>query len=149
VSERLFELIRAARLSGDWHALAANVPYMAFLGMQLEHRGGRLLGRLPYAESNIGNPMLPALHGGALAAALESAAQFEMLFNEATTTLPKTITATFDYLRSGRPVDTFVHAKVFKQGRRVCTVHVSAWQDDETKPIATATVQLLILGSDR
>ena len=149
MSDLLFEHIRAARTSGDWNALITSIPYLAFLGMRLEPSDGRLLGRLPYLESNIGNPMLPALHGGAIAALLESSAHFEMFFNEATTTLPKTITATFDYLRSGRPVDTFVHSTVFKQGRRVCTVHASAWQADERKPIATATVQLLILGTDR
>ncbi len=149
MSVELFEHIRAARASGDWSPIVSAIPYLAFLGMQLELTGGRLIGRLPYAESNIGNPMLPALHGGAIAALLESSAHFELFFSEATTTLPKTITATFDYLRSGRPVDTFVHSMVFKQGHRVCTVRASAWQDDERKPIATATVQLLILGRDR
>ncbi len=148
MSDRLFEHIRAARSSGEWNALASAIPYLAFLGMRLEVTDGRLVGRLPASETTIGNPMLPALHGGAIAALLESSAHFELFFNEATTTLPKTITATFDYLRSGRPVDTFVHSKVFKQGRRVCTVHASAWQDEERRPIATATIQLLILGQE-
>lgn len=148
MSDLLFEHIRAARSSGEWNTLATAIPYLAFLGLRLEVTDGRLVGRLPASETTIGNPMLPALHGGAIAALLESSAHFELFFNEATTTLPKTITATFDYLRSGRPVDTFVHSRVFKQGRRVCTVHASAWQDDEQRPIATATVQLLILGQE-
>ncbi len=141
----LFEHVRAARSSGDWNQLVDAIPYMAFLGLRFEAINGRLIGRMPFVAHLVGNPMLPALHGGSLGALLESAAHFEMLFNESTTTLPKTITATTDYLRSGKPVDTFVQAKVFKFGRRVCTVHATAWQDDENKPIATAIVQLLIL----
>lgn len=146
MSDALFEHVRSARASGQWHRLVDAIPYMAFLGLRFEASGGHLLGRMPYDERLIGNPMLPALHGGALGALLESAAHFELLFTASTTALPKTITATVDYLRSGKPVDTLVRAKVFKLGRRVCTVHATAWQDDEEKPIATATVQLLILG---
>lgn len=145
MSREIFEHIRGARTSGNWNQFVDAIPYMAFLGLRFEAVNGRLIGRMPYVEHLVGNPMLPALHGGSLGALLESAAHFEMLFNESTTTLPKTITATVDYLRSGKPVDTFVQAKVFKLGRRVCTVHASAWQDDESKPIATAIVQLLIL----
>jgi len=146
VSEALFENVRAARASGEWNRLVDAIPYMAFLGLRFEVSDGRLLGRMPFAERLVGNPMLPALHGGTLGSLLESAAHFELLFTASTTALPKTITATVDYLRTGRPVDTLVRAKVFKLGRRVCTVHASAWQDDEDKPIASATVQLLVLG---
>lgn len=146
MSDPRFEAVRRARASGEWSVLTAAVPYIAFLGVRFEVINGRLIGVMPFADHLVGNPLLPALHGGTLGALLESAAHFEMLFNDATATLPKTITATIDYLRSGKPIDTFVHAKVFKLGRRVCTVHATAWQDDESKPIATAIVQLLILG---
>ena len=54
----------------------------------------------------------------------------------------ETVTLTVQYLRSGKPVDTFVVAKVLKSGRRVSTVFVSAFQEDEAHPIATATVVL-------
>lgn len=55
---------------------------------------------------------------------------------------PKTISITVDYLRSARPTDTFVRAEVVRHGRRVATVRSLAWQDDPTKPVATANVQL-------
>ena len=141
------DAVRIARTTGDWHPLIAALPYVGFLGSHFTIIDGRLIGRMPFADHLVGNPMLPALHGGTLAGLLESAAHLELLFDESTTVLPKTITSTVDYLRSGRPLDTLVLAKVFKRGRRVCTVHATAWQDDETKPIATATIQLLILGA--
>ncbi|MBL9038544.1 MAG: PaaI family thioesterase [Archangium sp.] len=140
----VLELVGAARASGDWNLLTQGIPYMRFLGVTLERQGPRLLGRMSYAPHLIGNSSLPALHGGTLGALLESAAHVELLSRADCTVLPKTITLTVDYLRSGKPVDTFAHAEVVKQGRRVCTVHAKAWQDDEAAPIATATVQLLI-----
>ena len=138
--------IEQARASGDWNQLVQNVPYMHFLGMSLAVEKGRLVGKMGFADHLVGNPTVPALHGGSLGALLEASAQFEMLFRAETVVLPKTITLTIDYLRSGRPLDTFVASRIIRQGKRVATVHAQAWQDDELKPIATATLQVLILG---
>ena len=139
------ELVAQARGSGDFNALVQRVPFLVFLGLQVEERGGHLLGRLPFSPHLVGNPELPALHGGALGGLLESAAHLEVLRRAESLVLPKTITLTIDYLRSGKPVDTWVSARIVKHGRRVASVHASAWQDDEASPIATATVHLLVL----
>ena len=65
--------------------------------------GDELITTMRYADHLIGNPALPALHGGTLGALLESAAIFELLWRAETIVLPKTITLTVDYLRSGAP----------------------------------------------
>jgi uncharacterized protein (TIGR00369 family) len=106
---------------------------------------GELLGRLRYSQKLVGNPMLPALHGGAIGALMESTAIFELLLSAQTTVLPKTINITVEYLRSGRPVDTYAHAIVTKQGRRVANVRVHAWQAERERPIAFAHAHFLIL----
>ena len=139
-------LIEEARRSRDWNRFVEAIPHMRFLGVSVEETGGRLVGRMKYADHLVGNPTIPALHGGTLGAMLEAAAQFELLYRAETVALPKTITITVDYLRSGRALDTFVRAHIVRQGRRVTTVQSVAWQEDEAKPIATATVHLLILG---
>ena len=139
--------IEQARSSGDWNPLVQSVPYARFLGMTLDTHEGRLVGKMTFSEHLIGNPTLPALHGGTLGSLLESAAQFELLYRAETIVLPKTITLTIDYRRSGKPADTFVAANIVRQGRRVATVQAHAWQDDPARPIAAATLQLLILGS--
>lgn len=138
--------IELARSTGDWSQLVQSVPFARFLGMTLDTHQGRLVGRMKFSEHLIGNPTLPALHGGTLGALLESAAQFELLYRAETIVLPKTITLTIDYRRTGKPVDTLVAATIVRQGRRVATVQASAWQDDPGRPIAAATLQLLILG---
>ena len=96
------------------------------------------------ADHLIGNPALPALHGGTVGALLESAAIFELLVRAETVVLPKTITLTVDYLRSGRPQDTHARAFVTRQGRRVTNVRVEAWQEDRGKLIAAAAAIFLV-----
>ena len=147
VSQTLKKL-EEARRTGDFNCFVDYIPYMRFLGVKVETRDGALVGRMPAADHLIGNPTVPALHGGTLGAILEAAAQFELLYRAETVVLPKTVTITIDYLRSGKPQDTFVQASIVKQGRRVTTVQAKAWQESEDKPIATATVILLILGVD-
>ncbi|MFO0595753.1 MAG: thioesterase family protein [Myxococcaceae bacterium] len=119
-------------------------PYAQLLGLRVELRDGRRVGVMPFAEHLVGNPTLPALHGGTLGGLLESMAHVEVIEVRPgePQRLPKTVTLTVQYLRSGKPVDTFVVAKVLKSGRRVSTVFVSAFQEDEAHPIATATVVL-------
>jgi acyl-coenzyme A thioesterase PaaI-like protein len=50
--------------------LVEGVPYIGFLGIRFDRRGDELTAFLPYDDSHIGNPMLPALHGGVTAAFL-------------------------------------------------------------------------------
>jgi uncharacterized protein (TIGR00369 family) len=145
VSDTLTRL-EAARRTGDFNHFVDFIPYMKFLGVRVESKDGQLVGKMPARDDLIGNPSIPALHGGTLGALLESSAQFELLYRAETVVLPKTVTITIDYLRSGKKQDTFAKATIVKQGRRVTTVHAKAWQEDENQPIATATIILLILG---
>ncbi|TMV71418.1 PaaI family thioesterase, partial [Thioclava sp. BHET1] len=59
-------------------ALAAAVPYAQFLGIRFDRRGDELSAILPYDDKLIGNPILPALHGGATAAFLEVTSIIEL-----------------------------------------------------------------------
>ena len=52
--------------------------YRAHLGVGFERRGDELTAMLAYDEKLIGNPLLPALHGGAIGAFLEIAAIMEL-----------------------------------------------------------------------
>jgi acyl-coenzyme A thioesterase PaaI-like protein len=69
-----------------------------------------------------------------------------LIYRAETIVLPKTVTITVDYLRSAKARDTFVRANIVRQGRRVTAVHAQAWQDDESKPVARASANMLILG---
>ncbi|MCU0701117.1 MAG: PaaI family thioesterase [Myxococcaceae bacterium] len=139
-------VVSLARATGNWQLVLDAVPYFRFLGLTLERIDGRLRARMAFSEHLVGNPTLPALHGGTLGALLEMVAQCEVLDRAASEVLPKTITLTVDYLRSGAPVDTFAVAEVVRRGRRVATVKARAFQQDPQSPIALATVHLLVRG---
>lgn len=140
----LLELVKAARDSGDAAKLADAMPYATWLGLAPENSTGELLTRLRFDPKNIGNPHLPAIHGGVIGATLETAAIFHMLWEGDAVALPKIITITVDYLRTARPVDLLAKATVTKQGRRIANVAVEAWQDDRAKPVAAARMHFLL-----
>ena len=141
----LIDKLAAAKASGDFQALFDLVPYSRFLGLSARLDGNELITTMTFADHLIGNPALPALHGGTLGALLESAAIFELLWRAETIVLPRTITLTVDYLRSGAPVDTHARSTVTRHGRRVANVRVEAWQADRTAPVATAHAIFLVM----
>ncbi|MBW0156732.1 PaaI family thioesterase [Sedimentimonas flavescens] len=147
-------------------ALVEGVPYIGFLGIEFDRRGDELTAVLPFDDKLIGNPMLPALHGGVTAAFLEVAAIVElgwsMLWEDIEAgrielgqadevllpRLPKTIDFSVDYLRSGLPRDAYARARVNRSGRRYASVHVEAWQDNRSRLFAQATGHFLMPALD-
>ena len=142
-------------------ALVGAVPYARFLGIGFERRGDELTANLSYDEKLIGNPALPALHGGVIASFLEVTAIIELswaiLWEELESgritpeqlvenlpRLPKTIDFTVDYLRTGLPRDAYARARVNRSGRRYASVHVEAWQDNRARLFAQATGHFLM-----
>jgi len=141
------------RRDGALRALVDGVPYIGFLGIRFDRRGDELTAVLPYAPSLIGNPMLPALHGGVTAAFLEVTAIIELAWSAQWSAmeagapvgpLPKTIDITLDFLRSGLPRDAYARARVVRSGRRYASVHVEAWQDNRARLYAQATGHFLM-----
>ena len=141
----LVDRLAEAKRSGDFQALFDIVPYSRFLGLSGRMDGDELITTMKFTQDLIGNPALPALHGGTLGALLESSAIFELLWRAETIVLPKTITITVDYLRSGGPVDTHARSVVTRHGRRVANVRVEAWQTDRNTPVATAHAIFLVM----
>lgn len=141
----LEERIAQARATGAWDALVREIPYAAWLGIGVEVTAGQVRVRLPHAPTHVGNASLPAIHGGVVGALLEHAAVITLLAEAETVVLPRTITFTVDYLRSARTVETFARATITRQGRRVSTVRVEAWQDDPARPVAAGHGHFLVV----
>ncbi len=141
---RIADGINAARQSGDLQPLVAAVPYFRWLGLRIDRQGEELITVMPFQEMLIGNPMLPALHGGITGAFLESAAMISLIGTMATPELPKIINITIEYLRPGRAMDSYATGMVTKQGRRVANVRAYAWQRDRDKLIATASTHFMM-----
>jgi uncharacterized protein (TIGR00369 family) len=114
----------------------AAIPYVRFLGMRAELAGDEMTAVLPFADHLIGNPTVPALHGGVVGAFMEVTALTQLSIVEPTHRLPKTIDVTIEYLRPARKLTTYARADVRKIGRRVANVHVEAWQEARASPVA-------------
>ena len=70
----LHELLAGLRRDGDLEPFLDAIPYMRTLGLRASVREGDLVTHLPGGERLIGNPVLPAIHGGVVGAMLESTA---------------------------------------------------------------------------
>lgn len=141
------ELLQRARAQGnkvDLQALIDAIPYCRFLGIQVDRKGSELTMILRFDRKLIGNPVLPALHGGVIGAFLETTAIAQLLLESEAEELPKPVDIGIDYLRPGKPVDTYARAVITKHGRRVCNVRAEAWQDEHTRPIAALHGHFLI-----
>ncbi len=116
--------------------LIQRIPYARFLGVRMELHGDEMTGVLPYSEHLIGNPTLPALHGGVIGAFMEMTALLQLSIVERLMRQPRPVDVSIDYLRSGRPLDTYARALIKKVGRRIANVQVEAWQEARAAPIA-------------
>ena len=112
---------------------------------------------MPFDDKLIGNPMLPALHGGVTAAFLETTASIALAWSRlwqevesgevdpdsldptSLLRMPKTIDFTVDYLRSGLPRDAYARARIVRSGRRYASVQVDGWQDNRDRLYASAS----------
>jgi uncharacterized protein (TIGR00369 family) len=124
-------------------------PYVDYLDVHQSAAGDNddaPLFRLPFKPDLIGNPVLPALHGGVLAGFAETAMVLHLVSTMGLSdgTPPRGVDFSIDYLRSARPVDTFAQATTIRQGSRVALVQVTVWQEDQHKPVATARGHFLL-----
>lgn len=119
------------------------IPYARFLGVRVAGAKGRRELVLPFRQELVGNPVLPAVHGGVLGAFLELTAVMCLLDAGVRERLPKPINFSVDYLRTAGPRDTHARAEIFKLGQRIANVHVIAWQADPNKPVATGNGKFL------
>ena len=146
-------------------SLVEQIPFCKTLGIKLDCLGNEITAHLPFKKDFIGNPAIPALHGGIIGSFLEITAIIQLswaIFLERKDDqiklkksslevqdtilqrIPKTIDITIDYLNSGRPVESFARAKINKIGRRYASVSVKSWQDEPNKPFAMASGHFLV-----
>jgi uncharacterized protein (TIGR00369 family) len=128
----------------DFAVLLAAIPYLRFLGLQAREGPNGILCVLPPDLKFVGNPLLPALHGGVVGALMEAAAIVQLLWASETTHVPKIIDLSIDYLRPARLVETSAQGVVTRHGRRVANVRVEAWQESPGRPVAAAHAHFLL-----
>lgn len=138
------EILRYTRETGDFSKMVASIPYACFIGLQCDRFGDDLIFRLPPKKTNIGNPILPAIHGGVIGGFMELSAAIYLMMSQETLRMPKIIDFSLDYLRAGLDRETFAECRLTRQGNRVANVMINAWQKSRNQPIATARAHFLL-----
>jgi uncharacterized protein (TIGR00369 family) len=148
------EAVPAEPVSG-WKVPAASemvlagspIPYVEFLGIRVAPDSEPPLFRMPFQDRLIGNPHLPALHGGVIAGFAETAATLHLIRTLRGARFPKCIDFSIDYLRAGRPEESYAACEVVRVGARVALVQVRCWQKGPDHPIAVARGHFLLTGT--
>lgn len=139
------ELIKNAHLTGEYNPVLDAIPYAKLLGVEFQRFGSDVIFKLPDNPSNIGNPILPAVHGGVVGGFMELSAAMHLLMFLDTPRMPKIVDFSLDYLRAARGgKDTFAECQVIRQGSRVANVIINAWQTRREEAIATARAHFLL-----
>ena len=141
---------RAADMPETLAVPVGRSPYVDFLNVHQQPQidAGPVF-RMPYKPDLIGNPVLPALHGGVLAGFGETAMVLHLLATNPTlAAIPRSVDFAIAYMRSAKPIDTFAQSTTVRQGNRVALVMVSLWQDDPSRPVVQARGHFLMPRED-
>ncbi len=138
------DILRETQQTGDFTRLLASIPYAGHIGLQCDRFGDDLIFRLPRKEANLGNPMLPAIHGGVIGGFMEVSAAIYLMMSQDTFRIPKIVDFSLDYLRAGLDRETYAECHLTRQGNRVANVMINAWQKSRREPIATARAHFLL-----
>jgi len=122
-------------------------PYADSLGIMIhgEDDGAPVLA-CDFTASVEGRP--GHLHGGAISGLLETAGYVMLrreLSKQGRTHRLKPINITVQFLSAGKPKPSYAKARITKLGRRNANIAVEAWQDDRSRPIATAIMNILMV----
>lgn len=120
--------------------------YARSLGIRIAGEDGGLpLLAVDFGPNVEGRPQ--HFHGGATAGLLETAgyaALRTVLAAEGREAAMKPINITVQYLSAGKSKPTFALGRITRLGRRNANITVEAWQDDRSRPIASAVMNILM-----
>ncbi|MBZ0332831.1 hypothetical protein MARI_08250 [Marinobacter sp. JH2] len=138
------EILKYTQQTGDFSRMLDSVPYAKWIGLECDRFGDDLIFRLPVKEENLGNPILPAIHGGVIGGFMEMSAAIYLMMSQDTLRMPRIIDFSLDYLRAGLNQETYAECHLTRQGNRVANVMITAWQKSRSQPIATARAHFLL-----
>ncbi|MBD3656875.1 MULTISPECIES: PaaI family thioesterase [Marinobacter] len=138
------EILRYTQETGDFSRMLESIPYARWIGIECDRFGDDLIFRLPAREQNLGNPVLPAIHGGVIGGFMELSAAIYLMMSQDVLRMPRIVDFSLDYLRAGLNRETFAECRLTRQGNRVANVMISAWQKSRSQPIATARAHFLL-----
>lgn len=125
--------------------MAFHSPYADMIGARRNDATDEPILTIAWRSEVEGRPGY--VHGGIIAGLLEMAC-YEALILELRASGDdarlKPINVAVDYLRGGVVADTHAVAQIVRVGKRVANATAICWQDDRSRPIATARMHILL-----
>jgi uncharacterized protein (TIGR00369 family) len=121
-------------------------PHMRELGFEVVSvNDGVGVGRLPYREALIGDPLSGVLHGGVVTSLLDTVGGIAVLSAVGMPMPIATLDLRIDYLRPAEAGRTVVaKATCYHLSKNVGFTRAVAYHDDEHQPIATAAGTFMV-----
>lgn len=124
------------------------IPHARALGLTLTHIGsGEAEITMPYNEDLIGDPRTGVIHGGAVSAMLDTCCGAAVMSHPSAPGGTATIDLRIDYMRAATPGQMLITwANCYHITRNVAFVRATAMDDDQDRPVATATGSFTVEG---
>lgn len=117
------------------------IPYSRALGMEMHEIGnGVAVISMPWSEALVGDPKTGVIHGGAVSALMDTCGGAAVMSHPDAPAFTATMDLRIDYMRPATPGQRITaRAECYQLTRSVAFVRASAWDADETRPVAAAT----------
>ena len=116
------------------------IPFSDALGMHLDDIGdGYAVITMPWSDDLVGDPRTGVIHGGAVSALMDTCGGAAVMSHPEAPAGTATIDLRIDYMRPATPGQRILaRAECYNITRSVGFVRASAWDEDDSRPVATA-----------
>lgn len=114
------------------------IPHAATIGIRfMQGERGRVTLLLPYQEKLVGNRQRGVLHGGVITSLVDSSSALSIFSLLEAPEAIATLDLRIDYLRPATPgMPVYCTAECYRLTREIAFTRATAYQDDDSQPVA-------------